>query len=455
MAGLFQNFIAGRQAGMAEQDRARAIQQQELQNQLLMQDQQMQQKRFEREEAGFGREQEFNQLAAKYLGEETVGTLGVPQTGGPAAQVADAQISQTDVGPPQFPGAPPQQPSQGRQPLSQLIGLDPARALEVEKVRSQRIQQQQGQVYNLATRALSSGKPAAMFKYLLAADKIGDLDVKALRDNLTEQGIDVDSLDDDQASQILSAIAEKSAVAAGISAPAPVAPTDDIKEYEYARRQGYGGTFDQFQIDMKRAGAANTNVNLPGTKYPNAFQEGLAKADVTRLEKYQQQAEGATEMVKTLDKLQQLSPTALAGGKAERRAEIANWVQGLTGIDVIDPKVLADTQNYNALVSKAVIDRLGGSLGTGVSNSDVTFIKETVPKLESSREARDALISYLRMRAGEQVQLYDEAREYGERNGGLKGFDKQRQSGGQASKVAKPKDYSRVSDADLKKELGL
>lgn len=467
MPNIFADFIQGRQAGQAEQDRARAIQQQELQNQFAMRDQQMQEQQFSQQQDALNREQKFNQLAAGYLGNETVGTLGVPTSGGPPAQAVDES-----QGPPQYAPQTQAGPS-GPQPISQLIGLDPTRAIELEKVRTSRIQQQQGQIYNLASRALKSGKPAAMFRYLLGADTIGDLNVKALRDNLTEQGVDIKSMDDETATNILQSIAARSAAAAGIQpkddftlgkddtrftgdgtvlASGAVGSTDDIKEYEYAKSQGYAGSFDDFQLQLKRAGASN--INLPAAKYPNKFQEVLAEADGKRLDKYQQNSDAANDLVKTLDKLQELSPTALAGGKAEQRAEVANWIQGFTGLDVVDPKILADTQNYNSLVSRAVLDRLGGSLGTGVSNADVTFIKDTVPKLAYSRQAREALISYLRMRAGEQVDLSERAREYAERTGGLKGFKAYENPDKKDKAPQSPTDLKSLSNDDLLKRLG-
>lgn len=215
MAGMFQNFIAGRQAGLSEQDRGRAIEQQELQNQLLQRQQAMAEQEFAQRQGVFQREQQFNQLAANYLGQDAVQTLGVPTTGGAPAQALDES-----QGPPQY--AQPQAPAPqgggggGQQPISQLIGLDPARALELEKVRTQRVQQQQGQIYNLASRALNSGKPAAMFKYLLGADTIGDLNVKALREGLKSQGVDINSMDDEQATNILQSIASSAAAKAGI-----------------------------------------------------------------------------------------------------------------------------------------------------------------------------------------------------------------------------------------------
>jgi hypothetical protein len=177
------------------------------------------------------------------------------------------------------------------------------------------------------------------------------------------------------------------------------------------------------QTELRKAGASRTNVNLPENKYPNGFQDALGKVDAKRLEDYQKSASGSTGLLKTLTELKALNQTALSSGGAETRANVANWLKGITGVDIVDPNVLADTQTYNSLVSKSILDSLGGSLGAGVSNADVAFIRQTVPDLEKSPQAREQLINYLEKRAKENVGLYQRAREYGEKNNGLKGFD--------------------------------
>lgn len=194
--------------------------------------------------------------------------------------------------------------------------------------------------------------------------------------------------------------------------------TDDQREYAQAVKQGYTGTMADWQ-KIKHVG---TTINLPENKYPNSFQEALGKSDAAQLDKYRSAAESSTGMIKTLEELKKLNPTAMSGGGAQTRAQISNWLSGWTGINVTDPEVLADTQKYNAIVSKSVLDSLGGSLGAGVSNADVAFIKDTIPKLEYSPEARQSLIDYLQRRASENIQLYEQAREYGEAHNGLKGF---------------------------------
>ncbi len=45
-------------------------------------------------------------------------------------------------------------------------------------------------------------------------------------------------------------------------------PTDDIREYEFARSQGYQGTFQQYLAEMKKAGASTTTIDMNGNPRP-------------------------------------------------------------------------------------------------------------------------------------------------------------------------------------------
>lgn len=236
MAGIFQNFIAGQQAGQARQE-------------------------FTQGQDALARQQQFNQLASQYLGTDTVQSLGVPSTGAPAAQAQTQQPVDESQGPPQYaqpqqaaPAAPQFPDMQGggqqQQLLSQLVALDPGRALELEKVRTGRAQQQQGQIYNLATRALDSGKPAAMLKYLLSADTIGGLNIKAVREGMQQQGVDINAITDEQATTMLQSIQSRAAAGAGILPDAP---------------------FTLNQGDVRFGGGGNVIAGVP-TATKNAFE---------------------------------------------------------------------------------------------------------------------------------------------------------------------------------------
>lgn len=43
--------------------------------------------------------------------------------------------------------------------------------------------------------------------------------------------------------------------------PTPAKPTTSMQEYDFARSQGYQGTFQQYETDMKKAGATNIDFN--------------------------------------------------------------------------------------------------------------------------------------------------------------------------------------------------
>lgn len=205
-----------------------------------------------------------------------------------------------------------------------------------------------------------------------------------------------------------------------VRAGAPTLPTGMYgPDAEHAR---FNENYLRGEAALRQAGATNVNVNAQ-QKYPNAFNDALGKADADRLTTYQKSADGAVQMLGTLDQLEKLNPKSLSGGGAEARANVANWLSGWTGVNIVDAKTLANTQEYNALTSRAILDSLGGSLGTGVSNADVAFIKNTVPKLEYSAEARQQLIGFLRNKASSSIDLYTRARDYGEAHQGLKGFD--------------------------------
>ncbi|WP_210171804.1 hypothetical protein [Mesorhizobium sp. Root157] len=44
-------------------------------------------------------------------------------------------------------------------------------------------------------------------------------------------------------------------------------PTATLQEYEYAKQQGYGGSFMDYQLDQKKAGANSTNVTVGGGRF--------------------------------------------------------------------------------------------------------------------------------------------------------------------------------------------
>jgi len=156
-------------------------------------------------------------------------------------------------------------------------------------------------------------------------------------------------------------------------------------------------------------------------KGPVAFDTELGKKDAEAVDKYRTAASSATGLIDTVHRMRDLSPKAMSGGGANTRLALANMLEGFTGVSLSDK--VDSSQNFNAAANKAVLEALGGRLGTGVSNTDREFITSTIPKLENSEKARQDLMNYLERRAIEERHVAEAAVDYGYSHQGLKGWN--------------------------------
>jgi hypothetical protein len=85
-------------------------------------------------------------------------------------------------------------------------------------------------------------------------------------------------------------------------APAkPEAQPSSVREYEYARGQGYKGTFEQFEIAKKQAGASRTNVNVDAG--PKAFWSDYGKNAADTLFKEREGAQAAASIAQSVQQI--------------------------------------------------------------------------------------------------------------------------------------------------------
>lgn len=78
---------------------------------------------------------------------------------------------------------------------------------------------------------------------------------------------------------------------------------------------------------------------------------------------------------------------------------------------------LASATAFRAFANKSVLDSLGGSLGTGVSNADVTFINNTVENLNNSGEGIALLLQLRRKLAERDIATANEMYKWKKRTG--------------------------------------
>lgn len=176
---IFSNFLAGRQARQAEQQQA-------AENQFAQQRMQMQQAEFDQQRQQMAQQQQFNQLAAQYLGPQDV----------------------------QMAGGLPSAPQQQRPDFSQLVALDPQRAFAIQN--AVRAQQEQAQ----AQRQAQAQQGALSAQYVMQSKSPARLIREGFPDiakDLEQNGVDVASMTDDEARDIAQRYFEKLAPIAGLA----------------------------------------------------------------------------------------------------------------------------------------------------------------------------------------------------------------------------------------------
>lgn len=155
-------------------------------------------------------------------------------------------------------------------------------------------------------------------------------------------------------------------------------------------------------------------------KASEAFKTKTAETDSQQLATWRAAAEAGNNMLNTAQNLKAaIQQGVYSGGGAQAKTAIASMIGGITGVQL---KNLPGSELFNAEASKLVLDSIK-ALGANPSNADREFIERTIPALERSPEARDALIGFLERKGNAAVNLYQRADAYARKNNGLGGFN--------------------------------
>lgn len=198
--------------------------------------------------------------------------------------------------------------------------------------------------------------------------------------------------------------------------------TDEMREYELAKSQGFKGSFFDYKTGLKRAGATNVNTVVnPGEKEFDKKVGGDYGETFVGLQKAGRNAVGTMATLDTMENLTK-DPSFYSGPGAERFAlPLKQIISRLGG----DPNSAASMETFRALSSKSVMDAMGGSLGAGVSNADRDFILSQVASLGNTPEGNRDLIGIHRKVARRAQEVAELSRNYAKKNGGRidAGFD--------------------------------
>lgn len=203
--------------------------------------------------------------------------------------------------------------------------------------------------------------------------------------------------------------------------------TDELKEYKFdmAQRAAKGLApvgFGDWKTGLKQAGATKiTNSIQTGD---NAYQKQLGEDDAKRFIDFQKSGRSATGTIGSLNRMETLTsdPNFYSGTGGEALVLPFRQAVGSLGGD---PKAAQPMEEFRALSSKAALDGMGGSLGTGFSNADRDFIVNQYPNLANTQEGNKARIEGLRKIEQRKIDIAKLARDYASKNKGRldAGFD--------------------------------
>lgn len=162
---------------------------------------------------------------------------------------------------------------------------------------------------------------------------------------------------------------------AALARAKPTATSATEKKYDFLRRMGM--THEQALAEAMKTGGG---ITIGGQE--KEFDKSMGQFYAERNINMANDAQSAVSALNTIQVQRNLTqdPSFRSGTGQELFNSASSLLEQL-GIGEAD---IASGEAFRAFASQSVLDALGGSLGTGVSNADVTFINNTVANLSNS-----------------------------------------------------------------------
>ncbi|MGU3496095.1 hypothetical protein ACLBXM_18795 [Xanthobacteraceae bacterium A53D] len=163
----------------------------------------------------------------------------------------------------------------------------------------------------------------------------------------------------------------------------PQTPTNDMREYEFARRQGFNGTFQDYQIALKEAGRPSTSVNID-QKAQGALEKTLGEGVGKTFSTMYDEGAQAGQDIYQIDRLRGL----LAQSDSGLAPALTNVAAGF-GIKLGDGAGAG--QAADAIISYLTPRmRVPGSGAS--SDKDLAMFKRALPALINTPEGNNMII---------------------------------------------------------------
>jgi hypothetical protein len=181
------------------------------------------------------------------------------------------------------------------------------------------------------------------------------------------------------------------------------ARTAFMKDYAFYKSQNPNATIDDF-LEAKKA--AGVTIQGPEKEFSKAMGSYYADKNI----QLNKDANNAQDMLQTISIQENLiNDPNFQSGAGQAFLDTAKSLFSRFGFGDAD---LASNETFQAFANRSVLEMLGGSLGTGVSNADVTFIKSSVATLENTPDGISKLLSLQKKIAQRKIQVAELARQW-------------------------------------------
>lgn len=199
------------------------------------------------------------------------------------------------------------------------------------------------------------------------------------------------------------------------NAPAPTTPSS-IREYEYAKSQGFQGTFEQWQTSQKKAGAPSVTVDQRGeNSYFQRAGSQLFDRDLSQYEAAQAAVDNIAKLDTVLGHLE--TSDAITGLGSDLRLQVER-AKALFAQNKAAGKTVSDTELLDAFLGQDVFPMIK-SLGVGARGLDTPAEREFLRSVMSGTTAmnKDTLVRLTKFRrdmAERAITKFNERVEKGE-----------------------------------------
>jgi len=189
--------------------------------------------------------------------------------------------------------------------------------------------------------------------------------------------------------------------------------TANITEYNYAKRQGYTGSFDKFLTDK----AQKTTVDMRGE---SEEAKAMGQAAGKRAGETMNAAFLGGKQLQRIGQIEALMQNVETGKLAPARMNLGAWAkelgmseEAMKGMG-LDPARVGDAQALNAIAGRMVIDMIGagGFPANNFSDADRQFIVGTVPQLANDPRGNRLIMEAARRTAQLDIQKAKEWRQW-------------------------------------------